>query len=477
MRRFVCITAVLICLVFAQAGWAQWSSDPSQNLALANNNDGADQVQPKVKPLADGGWYVSWFDSDPNDQPPVGYDVYLQRLDANGYEQFPHGGIQVADLSNDWTQDYGLDIDTNGNALLAFLDTREGANWQVTATKMDKSGNALWGPMGVQLTNFQKKSNYAPKIAGTSDGNVMVAWTTVIANVGVVMVQRLDNNGNPLWRKPLIFREKDSNYMLADMHASDNGSVILSWTRDTGFYSEHQLRANKLSPTGKRLWGKNNVTIFDQGSLQFGEFPYFVSDSHGGAVFGWYDSYPYLQSFAQHIRADGSEVFPHNGVPGTTDTDRVSVEPSVSYDANADATYLFWTEEDSLQTVNGVYGQRFDGQGNALWNPLGLVLIPLGTDTQTFVETVPVNGSVLVFWVDSPGYGLGTLQAAKLNPKGYLQCAPFMVSSTSSDKYRLSADVTPARSQLAAIAWTDDRIGNNAIYIQDIKPNCSLGEK
>ncbi len=36
-----------------------------------------DQVQPKVRPTPDGGCYISWFDNDPNGNPPFGYDVFL----------------------------------------------------------------------------------------------------------------------------------------------------------------------------------------------------------------------------------------------------------------------------------------------------------------------------------------------------------------------------------------------------------------
>src|SRR5579864_2707170 len=136
-----------LVLTLTTAAWAQWSSDPAKNLPLANNKNGNDQVQPKVLPLSNNGWYVSWFDSDPNGPPPVGYDVYLQRLSPGGVEQFRHDGILVADLGNSSTEDYGLDVDTKGNALLAFLDTREGAIQQVTAAKLSPSGKALWGKL------------------------------------------------------------------------------------------------------------------------------------------------------------------------------------------------------------------------------------------------------------------------------------------------------------------------------------------
>ena len=473
MKNKIALVAVLIvCLTVVQAAWGQWSPDPSMNLALANklNND---QVQPKVKVLPDNQWYVSWFDADPNSPPPVGYDVFLQRLDHAGVEQFPHDGVIVADLSNGSTEDYGLDIDTEGNALLAFLDTREGANQQVTAAKMSKAGNPLWGVKGVQLTR-DGNPHFAPKVAGTSDGGVVVAWTVAVGTGSNVKLEKLDKNGHSVWSQPVVFQEPGYEYFLADLHAADNGSVIVSWVREAGFLSDKQLRANKISADGKKLWGKGNLAIFDQGSLQFGNFPAFIPDGSGGAVFSWYTSIPALQCFAQHIRADGSEAFPHNGSAGSTDTSNIRVEPSVSYRAATDETFLFWTEADTFQIYNGVYGQKFNRQGTAEWGPTGLALVPLGLDSQTFVKNAQVGTGVLVLWVDSPGYGLSTMQAMKLDGKGNTKCVQFPVSSVPSNKYGLSLDTT--HSGETAVAWADDRIGSNAIYIQNVSQNCSLGK-
>ena len=101
------------------------------------------------------------------------------------------------------------------------------------------------------------------------------------------------------------------------------------------------------------------------------------------------------------------------------------------------------------------------------------MLIPLGTDTQTFVENVQSGTGALVLWVDSPGYGLSTMQGELLAGDGTTTCAPFAVSSAPADKYGLSVDM--ASSGLTAVAWTDDRIGNNAIYIQNVNADCTLG--
>jgi hypothetical protein len=459
-----------LTIACTSGAWAQWSSDPMVNLALAANPNGSDQVQPKLLPLKQNGWYVSWFDANPATPPPVGYDVFYQRLTSAGVQKFPQGGIMVADLTNSSTEDYGLGVDTTGNALIAFLDTREGSNQQITAAKMAPDGNPLWGRHGVQLTSGSD-SNAAPKIVGTSDGYIVVAWTS---NSDVVL-QKLNASGVAQWGSGVVFSQTGDDYLLADLHAADDGSVIVSWVSNQGFGSNSQLWTNKISSSGSLLWGSGNVNIFDVGSLQFGNFPYFVYDGNGGAVFAWYTSIPTLQCFAQHIRSDGSAAFPQNGVAGSGNTINVRVSPAAAYNKATDEVFMFWTEEDSNQVLNGVYGQKFNSTGSLEWGADGLSIVPLGADQQIFVSTVQVGSGALVFWVDMQSYGSSTIQATRLDDAGATVCAQFPVSSLPSDKARLAAAIAP--SSIAAVAFEDDRTGNNGIYIQNVNPDCSLGQR
>jgi hypothetical protein len=465
MKRYASI--LFLTLTLTVSAWAQWSSNPAVNLPLADNNNGSDQVQPKLVPFGKTGGYVSWFDANPDSPPPIGYDVYYQSLTEKGVERFAHDGIQVADLSNSSTEDYGLDVDAQGNALLAFLDTRENSNQQVTAAKMGINGKPLWGKLGIQLTS---DSNFhaAPKIAATTDGGIIVAWTS---NSNVV-AQKLNKQGQPQWGAGVVFTETNYNYSLADLHAADNGSVIISWVRNQGFGSNAILVANKISTSGTLLWGANNLDIFTVGSLQFGNFPYFVPDGSGGAVFDWYTNGPTLQVFAQHILANGTPAFPAGGVAVSTNNNNVRVSPSAAYRASTSEVFVFWTEEDSNQVFNGVYGQKLNSTGTAEWGPTGLVLVPLGVDQQDFVTAVQTGSGALVFWVDVVGFGNSTIQAASLNDDGSIACSQFAVSSTPSNKSRLAAATVASA---AALVWEDDRIGNNGIYAQNVNPNCTLG--
>lgn len=465
-----CGIIFVLGFTLTSGAWAQWSSDPSKNLALADRGHGNDQVQPKVRPLSNNGWFVSWFDANPNSPPPIGYDVFLQRLNPGGVEQFRHDGIRVADLGVSSTQDYGLDVDTKGDALLAFLDDREGSNQQVTAAKMNRLGKALWGSLGVQLTN-DASFHGNPKIAGTSDGEIVVGW---ISDANVVL-QKLDANGKPQWGSGVVLSESGANYGLADLRAADNGTVIVSWVRDTGFGSPRHILANKLSASGQLLWGTGHVQVFDGGSLQFGAFPGFILDGQGGAVFAWYSSSPSLQCFAQHILADGSEAFPHNGSVASKDITRVRVDPAVSYRAATDEVFLVWTEEDSGQALNGIYAQKFDAKGARKWGQQGVVIVPLGADQQIFARNVQIGSGALAFWVDQQSFGSATIQATRLNGRAKIMCPQFPVSSVSAGKAGLSAGIVP--SGLAAVAWQDYRNGNSDIFIQNVNRDCSLGQR
>ena len=463
----------VLALGLSPAVLAQWSSDPAQNLDLSNI-PGADQVQPKLLSLSDNTWYVSWFNNNPNDPPPRGYDVYYQYLSANGVEQLPHDGVQVAKLTLSSTEDYGAAVDSSGNILLAFLDDRHNSNPQVTVTKLARAGHTIWGPNGVALTN-DPGSHHDPKVTVTSDGFIVVGWT----NGSVVQLQKLTTSGLPLWigqtamGRGKIIQEAGFNYILSDLHAGDNGSVIVSFVRNHGFGTNNYLYANKLSPSGQLMWGSGHVHVFDGGSLQFGEFPYFTPDGSGGGVFSWYTNSPSLQVYAQHILANGTEAFPHNGSVGSTNSQRIRVSPSVSYRPATQETFLFWTEQNSLQSMAGVWGQKFNSAGTRQWSDAGLVIKPLSSNSEDWVENVQTGTGALVYWVDSPGFGSGTIQAIKLDGNGATVCPQFPVSTTSANKSRLSAGIAP--SGLSALAWEDDRNGENDIFAQNVNPDCTLG--
>jgi hypothetical protein len=454
----------LLCffLILVAQSLAQWSPDPAENLGIAVR-PGA-QVQPKVRAVADGGCYISWYDDDPAGSPPYGYDVRLQRLDPAGNLMWPADGILIADLGFSWTQDYGLAVDAEGNALLAFLDDRFAPDTQVTATKVDPNGNQVWGPTGLQVTSGSD-DKFSPKITATGDGCIVVAWSVN----NDVMLQRFDAAGAPQWAPaPLITAPADGFYAVSDLHAGKDGSVIVSWVHSasTGQF----LYTNRLSAAGSLLWGAA-VPVYDTGALQIGNRPPFVEDGSGGAVFGWYSVWPEYQVWGQRVLSDGTVQFQPGGVPVSTDPTRMRVEARVSFNPSSSETFLFWREEGG--GLQGLYGQKLDPSGARQWTDGGKAVIPLGTDAIIDIRNHSVRNGAMAAWVVERATGGVQIMASLLDGDGEFVCPPLRVSSQLFGKSGLDSDLTPGRTLL--LVWEDGRHPDSDIYAQNVNIDCSLG--
>jgi hypothetical protein len=458
MARIRCLVGILLLTLLAgtPGAWGEWSDDPAVNLVLADRTDG--QVQPKLAPTADGGFYVSWFDNSSG-----GYDVYLQRLDSAGNEVWAHNGVLVADRGFSSTQDYGLSVDTAGNALLAFNDDR-GPNEAVTVARVSSAGDLLWGTAGIQVASSGTLFFGPPAVAGTSDGNIVVAWS----QDDVIVVQKLDGSGAPQWGAGVTLVPASGSYFVADLRAADNASAILSFVT----FSSRHLMAQKLAADGSLLWGAGHVAVFDGGTLQYGNFPPFVLDGAGGAVFAWYSSSPSLQCRVQRVLANGSEAFTHNGVETSTAGTRLRVGPSAAFVASTQEVFVFWTEENSTQSQNGLYGQKISSTGARQWTDSGLQLVALGANQISNVTTLTFDAEAVVAWAESLSYGNDRLHAWRVDGAGgTVWTAELATTATGHSRLegRLSSE------GYAAYVWERGDSATADVVAQNLNPDGSLG--
>jgi hypothetical protein len=463
--RFVVAVSLLTALPCAVH--AQWSSDPASNLVIADRDN--EQVQPKIVATADGGFYISWFDNATG-----GYDVYLQRLDAGGNEQWAHNGVLVADRDFSSTQDYGLDIDVDGNALLAYRFNVAGVT-QIAAQKVAPDGTLLWASPGIIVSSDAGGAN-APKIAAAGDGNVAVGWTS---SDGAVLVQKLDADGNPLWGTGISISSSTS-WALSDLHADADGNVIASWVV-LEFTAPHAMYAQKLAAIdGGALWGTDPVTIYDatDGALQFGNFPPFIADGSGGAVFVWYTVGASGEVRAQHIASDGTPAFGQNGVFASNDASQNHFEPDGAYDPASGDIYALWRETD-LQTQGqiGVYAQRITSTGQLQWGDGGLALVALSPVDATEMTALPVaGGGMIAAWSSDDFPNPTPLHAARLDALGNYVWASQTVdfSTEPNDTGRLAGAVST--DGYFAYAWTASAATfAGDIHAQNINPDGTLG--
>lgn len=456
-----CVYTLSVSLSICITAQAQYSDDPATNLTIAQGS--GDQVQVKIVPTADGGCYLSWFDS---------YDVYLQRLDASGNEQWPQNGILIANRPYSSTMDYGLDIDAAGYAILAFRQQIDGID-QMMASRIAPDGTLIWGIDGVILSDNPGDQFIGPaKITGTTDGKIIVAWPSN----GTIKIQALDEDASIQWQEPITLADDNGGeFWLCDMHATIDGSFIFSWVRkDPPIFASKHIWAQKYSSHGSMQWPPTHVRVFDSGSLQIGNFPYFKTDGNGGAVFSWYDTSGNLQVYAQHILSDGTEAFGHNGsIVSTAPRQRVS--PNATYNQETQETFVFWTEHHNNQSDDGVYGQKFDAVGNRQWSDSGIVVQPASPTVCFFVRTVPYADGAMVFFLNELSFGNTLVRASRVDTNGNLVWPGDVLSASTvaSSKGRLFASSNTCGS--AILAWHDERNGTNDIIAQNVNIDGTLG--
>jgi hypothetical protein len=455
---------------------AQWPNNPATNLSIADK-PGA-QVLPKIASTSDGGTYVTWFD-----QASGNFDVYLQRLDAQGYELWPHNGILIShnpQLSS--LVDWDMIADKNDCAVIAFTDSRAGGDLDVYAYRVDPTGQMLWGANGVALSN-NNDFEANPHIAQTTDGGYVFAWTrTPNTGQGSIRVQKLDAAGNPQYVADgfAITGTATEKPGFAEVVAADNGTYVVMWVRDIAtFASPRHIRTQKYDAGGNPLWGSSPVVVYDAVSVPIAYQPILQADGAGGALYCWHSATGTLfDSYVQHVDTTGTEVFPHNGVRASTEANTNKLNPTLSFIASTGEMIVTFEKENANQSQWGITTQKVSSSGGVQFGANGIDLLPLSGVDKSAPRSVPVGTGAEIFFFDMPNTPsmLARTLGIRIDNSGapVWSGSPVVISSTLSDKDKLV--VTLDATGVAKLAWHDDRNDpSNDVYAQNVNPDGTLG--
>lgn len=357
------------------------------------------EVQAKILPLSDGGFYVSWFDNTEG-----GYDVRLQRLDVDGRRLWAPEGLLVADRSFSWTTDYGFAVDADDHAVLSFqCCVQDAADEHLRVVRVAPDGSFDWSGTGVTVS-APGTSAAVSRVAVMEDGHIVVAWMDWDGNG---RAQRLDAAGQPQWSDGGIVIEgpaAGSRY-IADVQPGGHGDAIVAWSNQPSFFIRILYAQRLAAVDGSALWGQG-VRVSEAGNLQAGYFPPFSADGKGGAVFAWYDQDG--QTFTvrvQHLDAGGTRLYGDNGVLAATDGGRDHLTPASAYDPATGDTYVAWVvnQNVNLQSLHSLRVQRIDAAGQRRWGDNGIELVPPAiatTGVNALVQPVvlPTPEGVIVAW-------------------------------------------------------------------------------
>ena len=190
-------------------------------------NDGAQAIIQ----TNDGGYAVAGYTDFGNNLK----SFYVARLDANGnlsWSRYIEGG------EYEWA--YSIAQTTDGGFVVAGIKGDGNATFNLYITKLDASGNFLWG-REIGTTNDDRASYVTP----TSNGGCIVVGF-VQPNPGQyrAYLAHLSSNGNLVWDRTVHFSN------------SDFGSYIVR-TSDGGYALVGNDKFFKLDANGNPQWGRS----------------------------------------------------------------------------------------------------------------------------------------------------------------------------------------------------------------------------
>jgi len=473
MAKFPSV-ALLPILFLASPLAAQWSDDANLNTAVVTRP--GDQALPKSAATADGGRWVAWFDNASGN-----YDVYAQYYDASGQALLAPGGLLVSSNSQSSSLvNWDLIADAGGNAVLVFTDTRAGGDLDVYAYSIASTGSLPWGPNGVTIS-LNGDFEADPMVTQTSTGDFVIVWSQFSANP-VIRMQRLDGAGQPQLQAGgvVIASEAGASPGFAEVVASDQGNVIVSWVRDINFFTSiKHLRVQAFTPSGAPAWPQPR-DVYDASNLPIAYSPQLLADDAGGAVLCWHVSNPnrgfLFDAYVQRLDSSGTELFPHLGVPLSNAVGMNHLAPRAAFNARTDSIFAFWSEKDGSQAQSGWFAQQVDSSGTALWaNGMEILAVDSATKYLSYVEPLADGALAVLGWAPNGGFGQDEVIATLLNASGdQVWGGPKAVCSLPSNRStRLSLSMSGTEE--AVVFWEDERNGNDDIFGQNIFSDGHLG--
>ncbi len=457
---------------------AQWSSDPGVNLAVATGGD--EQVLCKAVGGPGGETYISWFQLEGTGG-GANYNLWIQVLDRAGVSMLPGGGpIRVGNRTQGTSLvDYDMIALRGGGVAIAASDTQNGSDLDVAVYKVTREGQVEW---------TREASNNAwyepdPRLVELSDGGIAVVWPRLSSGAYGLHMQIYTPGGTARLTADgvrLATGATTEGPAFQEVVASDAGSVIVSWARDTRqFNSPRHVMARKFDATGAAVWGAGPITV-SSFPVPIAHRPRLVSDGEGGAVLAWHDfrAGDRSQVFVQRINAAGAIRWGANGLAVSTSTTTSRFDPAIAFEPEAGDVFVAALERSISQNQRGLMAQKVASDGTLAWTGTGVTLLPLDATDELFPRVRSVaGGGAMVFCLDAPGSPLpgNRVIGFRLDGSGNQVWSerPLVVSSNQSVKGRLPIATMPDGT--VVLAWEDGRSGGTDIYAQAVNPAGVLG--
>jgi hypothetical protein len=341
----------------------------------------------KIISDGDGGAIIVWEQGSNNN-----YDIWAQRIDANGTVIWPAGGIRVCPVASNKLNPRMV-VGADKMVYIIWQDQRA-INTDIWAQKVDMNGNILWGNAGKAVAIIPDRQEEA-NIALANDGlGIYIAWADrrLGNNNFDIYAQYLDSTGAQQWLPStgaVVCNDVNNQIQVAITSTGISNGFVSTW-RDYRTGGTSDIYMQKLDTNGAPVFAANGLAVTTLAGDQLS--PVITNDSKGGVIIAYQDRFGGNSNIkTQKYDAIGVAQWAAGNVIVTNavgDQQNPKIIPS-----GEDGIICVW--EDARDTANrNIFGQK---------------ILNFGAFQTTAIGTV--NNLNVSIW-PNPTTGFVTIQAA-----------------------------------------------------------------
>jgi hypothetical protein len=361
-----------------------------------------------------GGAIVTWWDAR---VPTPG--IYAQRLNASGEQVWPSGGVVVDSIAG-YTYPLAVASDAHGGAVVVFLDYHDITTApDVYAQRLDANGQALWRRTGVPICVVPGPAELCAARPDGS-GGAFIIWNDWrdISNPNL-RVQHVDASGSTQWEEDgvQLTQMYCSSPEDCDIMNDGSGGAFVVWINPEPF----GLYGQRISASGVPVWSAPGVLVSTNTTWPM-LFVRMIPDGSGGFEVTYGEardgSYGY-SAYAQRMSPNGTVLWNPGGVELTTQ-DEGSDHPRAAPDGSGGLVAV-WEDYRNPRESPEIYAQRVlaDGSIAPAW-PRDGVPVAVAPNRQWAPVAVPVEGGIIAVWGDARTSWRGDVYAQRIRLDGKL---------------------------------------------------------
>jgi|GEM_PF-712687 len=430
--------------VYAQrlspTGNASWNLN-GKAVALGAGN----QTAANLATDGSGGTVIAWqSDSGGN------WDLFAQRLNDQGAEQWTTGGVAVCTASGSQTE-LGLVNDGAGGAIMTWRDER-GSSADIYCQRVNSMGTTLWASNGVTVCNATG-NQVGPVIRSNGLGGAVLAWQDLRGTDEDVYAQIIDQDGASLRSaNGFVVSDAPTAQQSLSIVPNDLGGAIICWTDNRN--SSKDIYALRIGPV--KIQGHVSVD-------------YFYSPNQDHVSIGL--DRALVQAIETSTNAISDQVITED-LDGTYE---LTVNEGWTGNVQVSSTpYPIWNHvTPTALAISQIHSEKtqdfiLSHQVNSSWISSGLSITQAGGPVTSQTMVPDGTGGVIVAWLDTRN-GNSDVFAQKLYKDGDTFWSSSGTPVCTAPGEQTSLQVAPNGYEGSIACWLDRRSGSRwDIYAQAI---------